>query len=107
MTGSCAIEMSEGGCARLSGELTFDSTPALYREMGTHIRTGAVLARIDLGGVTQVDSAGLALLLEWQASRKPSGKTLEIANAPSGLLRLAKLCEAVELLNLTGRDADK
>ena len=58
--------------------------------------------RIDLSGVTKVDSAGLALLLEWQAQSNASNETLTMTGAPASLLRLAKLCGAMKLINLSG-----
>jgi ABC-type transporter Mla MlaB component len=61
--------------------------------------------RLDLAGVDAVDSSGLALLLEWQALRPREGR-LQIINAPKSLLSLAQLCEAVDLLELSGRTSE-
>ena len=103
MTEACTIDLGEDGCARLAGELTFESVPGLY------VHAQSVLPEtmnsIDLSGVTAVDSAGLALLLEWQASRKSSSAGLTFTNAPSSLLSLASLTEATELLNISGRNS--
>jgi phospholipid transport system transporter-binding protein len=63
--------------------------------------------QIDLAGVTTIDSAGLALLLEWQSRAHAAGRELTVRNAPDGLLRLARLCEAVDLLNLSGREPEQ
>lgn len=101
MTEACTIDLGEDGSARLAGELTFESVPGLY------VHAQSVLPRsmtsIDLSGVTAADSAGLALLLEWQASRKALSPGLTFINAPSSLLSLASLSEATELLNISGR----
>jgi ABC-type transporter Mla MlaB component len=43
------------------------------------------------------------LLLEWQSRAHARGGQLVLDNAPAGLLRLARLCEADDLLNLSGR----
>ena len=102
MTKECTLELEEG-VARLEGELTFESSPALYHAMEEHMEAGRPFERVDLSGVTSADSAGLALLLEWQASRRAGGSTLSMTGAPESLLQLARLSEAVDLLRLTGR----
>ena len=66
----------------VSGALTFETVPGLFQ-----------------------DSAGLALLLEWQALAKNNGSSLAFAAAPSDLLRLAELSESKSLLGLTAREA--
>ena len=101
MTDACTIESGEGG-ARICGELTFESVPGLYERAQSFFSDG--VASVDLSEVTTVDSAGLALLLEWQASCKEAQGRLEFNNAPSSLLSLASLSEATELLNIKGRD---
>lgn len=88
---------------RLSGSLSFDTVTGLFEKMAAHLQTGAAPTRLDLSGVSTADSAGLALLLEWQAVMCSTGSSVQIANAPSSLLRLAQLCDAVGLLNLSGR----
>lgn len=97
------MDLGEDGCARLTGELTFESVPGLYSNAQSVLPE--TMKSIDLSAVTAVDSAGLALLLEWQASRKSSSSALTFINAPSSLLSLASLCEATELLNVSGRDS--
>lgn len=97
------IEFDDGNCAFISGALTFDTAPGLYEEMAAYIRDGALPNSLDLSAVTTVDSAGLALLLEWQAVRNKHGASLKITGAPSSLVSLAQLCEAIDLLNLSGR----
>jgi ABC-type transporter Mla MlaB component len=103
MSEVCIIEAGEPGCAKFAGALTFKSTPGLYRETEKLFCTGSPVSSIDLAGVTSVDSAGLALLLEWQATQGPNSPSLHIINAPPALMSLALLCDAVELLNISGR----
>ena len=75
--------------------------------MSPMARVFAVLTieQVDLSGVPLADSAGLALMLEWQARQRKRGRELTIINAPDDLMRLAKLSEADDLLNLSGRSA--
>ena len=103
MSEVCTIEGGEPGCALLTGVLTFKSTPGLYRETEKLFQGSAPVSSIDLSGVTSVDSAGLALLLEWKATQDPLSRNLNFINAPSALMSLAQLCYAVELLNISGR----
>ena len=103
MTEACTIKTGEDGCARLSGELTFESVPGLYVNAQNALPEN--VESIDLSGVTAADSAGFALLLEWQATRKNSSAALTIVNAPSSLMSLASLSEATELLKLSGRNS--
>jgi len=104
MTETSSISKGKDGAILLQGELTFSSVPSLYLRAEELLDSGSSLAEIDLAGVTTADSAGLALLLEWQATHKPSSGRLQIRNAPAGLVSLARLCEADELLDLTGRE---
>lgn len=92
------------GTAVIAGELTLDSVASVYRTAREAMRRGGEhLSAVDLAGVTRVDSSGLALMLEWQAARAHADGGLAIRNAPMDLLRLARLCEAQDLLDLDGR----
>ena len=106
MSERCTFEVAAEGTVRLSGDLTFESVPMLYNEMERHLPATGPVTTIDLSNVTAADSAGLALLLEWQSRQRQRGRELTMLGAPSNLLRLAGLCEAVELLNLSGREGE-
>jgi len=103
MTETCSMIPGEDGCARLAGALTFESVPDLYNKMPQLFQGRPQLDSLDLARVTEADSAGLALLLEWQAAHRPAARALQIRNAPASLMSLARLCEADELLDMTGR----
>ena len=103
MTNVCTVETGTNGCARLVGPLTFKSVPALYKESGKLFQGDNSVSSIDLTGVKEADSAGLALLLEWQAGQRAVSKNLEITNAPASLMSLASLCEADDLISFSGR----
>jgi phospholipid transport system transporter-binding protein len=98
-----AFESADDGTVNLTGELTFESVPMLYREMERRLPSAGPVTVIDLSSVTTVDSAGLALLLEWQSRQLQRGRELTMHNAPENLQRLAELCEAVDMLKLSGR----
>jgi len=86
----------------VSGALTFESVPALYAE-ARNLINGRVRA-VDLSAVTRVDSAGLALLLEWQATARRRGARIEFRAVPADLVRLAELSESDDLLGLARGD---
>lgn len=95
--------MEPSGAARIDGELTLDTVAAVYRQVQQAASQGWHLTELDLGGVTRVDSSGLALLLEWQSLAKRAGRCISIHAAPTDLLSLAALCEAADLLSINGR----
>lgn len=98
------MNISANGKDRLdvSGALTFETTPALFNQarglLNGEVRT------VNLAAVTRVDSSGLALLLEWQASSRQRGASLVFEDAPPDLLRLAELSESRALLGLSPRN---
>ena len=96
------MEIDVDGRVRLHGPLTFDTCARLYHQMSEH--RARTLTRIDLSGVTSVDSAGLALLLEWQAGNRDNHRRIEMRGVPRNLLRLARLNGAIKLLDLTGKE---
>jgi phospholipid transport system transporter-binding protein len=54
--------------------------------------------RIDFAAVTGVDSAAVALLLEWRRMALERKKTLVFENLPANLLALARLYGVAELI---------
>ena len=105
MAAACRLERESNGVARLSGKLTFESAPTLFRDLAPRFGGSEDVSTLDLSGLDTVDSAGLALLLEWQARRGEGKQRLAIVNAPESLLSLARLCEADEVLDIHGRGA--
>jgi phospholipid transport system transporter-binding protein len=103
MSEDFTLEWPAGGGARLGGRLTFATCPAVFRELQRRGVDAPVDGPVDLSGVDQADSAGLALLLEWQARQVAAGRRLRIEHVPSSLLRLAELADATDLLDLGGR----
>ena len=103
MGAECGLD--DNGCASLAGELTFGSVPDLFRESEKLFLGARAVTSIDLSQVTTADSAGLALLLEWQAMQGTASQKLDIRNAPSSLISLATLCEADDVMNLSGRNS--
>lgn len=97
------MRVGPDGIARVSGELTFETVTGLYEDMEKRLPGKGPIGIVDLEGVSGADSAGLALLLEWQARQRSRGRELTITNAPDSLMRLAMLCDASDLLRISAR----
>ena len=87
--------------AVLAGELSFAQVPALLDRARDEIAAGTGPVELDLSGVTRVDSAGLALLLELARTARARGRELRCTRAPEQLRRLADFFGLTPLLALT------
>ena len=79
----------EGARLVLSGPVTLANVAALLEEGRRHVEEG--VESIDLQGVTEMDSALLALLLAWQREAKSRERSLTLANPPQALSTIARL----------------
>jgi len=86
------------GRYRVAADLTFGTVTAL-RPQGL-----AALAQSDgglvlvLDAVGQVDSAGLALLIDWLAAARAAGRELRYEQLPPAVRALARLSDVEDLL---------
>ena len=87
----------EGDRARVNGVLHFTTVTALLRSGSEAIANGRA-AVIDLEGVKDSDSSGLALLIEWLSIARAEHKSLRYENIPAQLHQLARLSDVEELL---------
>lgn len=81
----------------LSGDLQFDNAAQLL-EMGAAAFGAHQRAEIDLSKVGRVDSAGLALLVEWSVAARSSGRAVSYRNVPPLLGALAGISDLTEFL---------
>jgi phospholipid transport system transporter-binding protein len=91
------FEAVADGRSRVVGSLVFATVRALLPAGSDAIDHGRA-AVIDLASVTDSDSSGLALLIEWLSVAKHARRTLRYENVPSQLHQLARLSEVDELL---------
>ena len=91
------FEPQEGGRSRVNGVLHFTTVTALLRSGSEAIATDRA-AVIDLSGVKDSDSSGLALLIEWLSIARAERKSLRYENIPAQLHQLARLSDVEELL---------
>lgn len=83
---SNAILQVDGPRARFTGVLDRDAVVALWPKLKALPDS---ILQLDLNAVTQVDSAGLALLAELTARARDDGRTLVILGTPAGFNELS------------------
>jgi phospholipid transport system transporter-binding protein len=82
---------------RLSGDLIFGSVAGLVDAPDFSTQRNGII-HIDLAGVTRAESAGLALLLEWQRVAEQRGTTIAYVNMPAQMQSMAAVCGLEEIL---------
>ncbi len=93
------FELADLGEGRfsLSGDMTFQSVEQILREseqpFAEHTRI-----EVDLAGVKNTDSAGLALLLEWITWANHSVREIRFVQMPERILAIAQTTEVEKLL---------
>jgi ABC-type transporter Mla MlaB component len=88
----------QGRCS-LSGSLTLESAPWLWKQL----ETAGLLKQArsaDLSGIAAADSVGLALLIAWKSQCRSAGGDLTFNAVPEKLLALAALTDAQPLLGV-------
>jgi len=86
----------DGDSLVLEGALTLATVSALADAVQEHLRQGARI--VDFRGVTEVDSAAVALALEWLRQAAQNNREVRLANLPVAMQNLAKLYGVSELL---------
>ncbi len=85
------------GRYRLEGEVSFATVMHLLHESRPKFEHEPRI-RLDFSGVESIDSAGLALVIEWMREAKQQQHNLEIRNPPQRLLALARISDVERLL---------
>ncbi|MGA8277914.1 MAG: STAS domain-containing protein [Rhodanobacteraceae bacterium] len=98
-SGTATIERGGDGGVRITGALGFANAGALLPR-GIAFTSRGQTTNVDLSGLTDADSATLALLLAWSARATQVGARLRYRGAPDGLRALARLAEVEPLLGL-------
>jgi phospholipid transport system transporter-binding protein len=81
----------EGRCA-VAGALTFETVPALWQQLKANGLLDAG-CEADLTGVTDADSAGLALLVAWRGNCAVAGGNLALQAVPPRIVALARITD--------------
>ena len=107
--------MSEAGISRkgegryaISGDLTFTTVPELLRS-GYGGLGGGGQVQVDLAGITRIDSAGIALLIDLARTVRKRGGDISLLHAPPQLIAIAGVSglEAVLPFVAEGKSTEK
>jgi phospholipid transport system transporter-binding protein len=79
----------EGRRMTLSGPVTLANVAKLLDEGRQHLEEG--VRTVDLGEVTELDSAALALLLAWLREARAKQREVAFVNLPESLQTIARL----------------
>ena len=96
------LQVQDDGQLHLSGELSMATVPALLARQKPFslLADPAGTVIIDLAGVTRADSAGLALLIQWQREAQARQRAIRFQHIPSKMLAMARLSGVDQLLAL-------
>ncbi len=92
-----ALERVADDRLRASGQLDF-STAAQAMKVGVEAIGPIGDQVVDLSGVTEGDSAGVAVLVEWIAVAAAAGIGLRYENVPAQMLAIARISDLEDLL---------
>jgi phospholipid transport system transporter-binding protein len=91
------LESLGGGRFRVSGVLDATTVGDLLKQSTERFSNLAGL-EVDLAGVSDGDSAGLALLIEWMRLARDAQRPIHFANIPGQISALARISEVEDLL---------
>lgn len=94
------LTLADDGRLLLTGELSMGTVPILLKQGYLQDRSDAEI-RVDLQGVERADSAGVALLIEWQRTASRQQRRISFQNIPPQMLAIARLSGVDELLSLS------
>ncbi len=97
---SVEITPQEAGGFLLTGALTFETVPALWRQ-SVALFDNSDSVTLDLHGITHTDSAGLALLIEWLRIARGKNRAIVFKNIPPQMMAIAKVSGLEQILPLS------
>ncbi len=86
-----SFHASGDGRYEVRGQLTFQSVPRYYVHSVRMFEDGRGPVTVDLAGVTLADSAGIALLVEWQQQARVAQRMLRFANIPEQARKIIRV----------------
>ena len=96
-TSPLGFEDLGGGRFKLAGHLGFDTAHYAWNQ-SRNLFADHKKIQLNLSGVGSIDSAGLALLVEWTGWARREKRKLSFTHMPSQALALAKISEVDKLL---------
>lgn len=95
-----SLTVSDAGLIAVKGPVTF-ATAGTLLDAGRALFEGRSAVKVNLSEVSDVDSAGLALLLEWLRLARADRRAVAFQGVPDKLLAIARL-SGVEPLLING-----
>lgn len=95
------MEALGGGRFRVTGILDAATVVELLEQSLERFK-GEPHICVDLGGVAEGDSAGLALLIEWLRIARQRDQRIQFTNVPAQINALARISEVEDLLAASG-----
>ena len=95
------IDQRADGMVFIRGSLKFDTVKALCHSIDFSQYSGRQV-RVDLSDVDGIDSAGVALCVDWVSQAVKEGVQIEFQKAPDQMLRLASMNQLENLFADTG-----
>ena len=103
---SFAISAASPGRLEARGTICFDSA-AQALKAGLALIPNGQPCTIDLSRVTEADSAGLAVLIEWLATARKRRSSIRYEGIPAQILALSRISDLDELLLEEGSGTSK
>lgn len=94
------------GSFKISGELTFATTNQVLAQSRELFAQADGPIEVDLGSVERVDSAGLALLIEWMRTARTQGKEIRFFDLPDQMMAIAAASDLDSILPLSPRKGE-
>lgn len=85
----------------VSGEILMDNANAVLAE--SELFNVHEDLQINLSQVTDVDTAALSLLMEWQRRVNAAGKKISFSHLPDSLMSLAKLYGVADFISASSK----
>jgi phospholipid transport system transporter-binding protein len=95
--GRARLESLGSGRFRVSGVLDASTAREVLEQSESRFAQSKEID-VDLGGVGESDSAGLALLIEWLRAARQGGRAIRFANVPAQIEALARISEVEDLI---------
>lgn len=99
---AATLESLAPGQYRLSGAVTVANAGELQRVGLQAVAREQGAMTVDVGAAVPIDSAGLALLVDWLAAARAAGRDLRYLKLPASARALAQLSEVEGLLDPSG-----
>lgn len=91
------IQKTADGLIRIRGELSYVNVSDVHQRAVNFFKNQNTV-KIDLGGVTHSDSAGIALLVEWLSDARHRNQGIHFINLPKQMLKMVRVSNLDQVL---------